>query len=826
MRNTISLNGPWRFRQVGETEWVPADVPGCVHTDLMAAGRIPDPLHDLNELDVLWIDEADWEYKREFDLDEAATKRAALWLVCEGLDTIAEISVNDHAVSRTQNMFRRYRFDVAEHVRPGENRIRIVFRSPVRIGKERAAATGAELPGTEYTWSNGRTRKVYRPYVRKAQYQFGWDWGPCLATSGIWRDIHLIATDTPVIEYVTTQQRHDANHIALTVTAHLLSTSTTKGTLAVRVGDAVEQMRVPCTLEAGESTTSAGVLIEDPHLWQPVGYGEPYLYPLEVSWETADGEIADTHATRVGLRTVELIREPDDVGESWTLRVNGRDIFCKGANWIPADPFPHRVPRERYAALIDAALDANMNMLRVWGGGIFEHDAFYELCDERGVLVWQDLMFACAGYPADNEFLAEAAAETRHQIRRLHNHPCIALWCGDNENEWLIDAFWSKMPFWPTLRKDYKRLINDTLAPVVQEEDPQRPWWPGSPSNGGGGVPNDPDRGDAHFWEVWHERKPFERYQEIMPRFCSEFGFQSLPSLATLRSAISTPLTSPDDETLQHHQRHARGYKIIKENIKRLFREPCDLTDWCYLSQITHGLALQTAVEHWRRGKPRCMGALYWQLQDCWVVSSWASVDYELRYKAAHYFAKRFYAPLMSSFARTENSLELWATSDLPQAVSLDARIEAWTVAGECHVLTRESLELPVQANQLLTTIPLDDLTQIAPAEELVVRCVTEANGRRHENFHLLARPGDVRLQHPQIETEVAGSSAGYTVRVTTDVPALYVEFDAGPVRGTLSDNYIALYPDAPVELTFRPQDAKDLAGFSGALHVRSLVTK
>ncbi|GEM_PF-14044 len=833
MRKRIALDGAWQMRQVGKPDWTPATVPGCVHTDLMAAGKIPDPLVDTNELDVLWIDEADWEYERTCNLDERFCAHKVQQLVCDGLDTVARVFVNDRLVGETANMFRQYRFDVAPHLVPGENRIRIVFRSPTRSGKKRAEATSTELFGSEYDWGSGRTRKTYRPYLRKAQYQFGWDWGPCLATSGIWRSIRLVAGDAPLIEYLTTRQQHESDRVRLNVRAHLFVPENTVGRLEVFVNGASRPAAVtPARLSAGHAVVEADVSISSPRLWWPAGYGEPHLYTIAARWVEDDGSIADETEARVGLRTVELVREPDAAGETFFFRINGTDVFCKGANWIPADSFPTRVSEERYEFLLRAAVDANMNMLRVWGGGIYESDTFYRLCDELGLMVWQDFMFACAAYPADDAFCNNVAAEARHQIRRLANHPSIVLWCGDNENEWLFFELMDPNNDQRPSREDYDRLVLGTLASTVAEEDPGRPWWPSSPSSQGAARANDPARGDVHYWEMWQPGRELDHYLRVSPRFCSEFGFQSLPSLSTLRTAITSKICRADDPVVVHHQRSAGGNERITAGVKRLFHEPADFDEMCYLSQLVHGLALKNGVEHWRRLKPHCMGTLYWQLEDCWVVVSWASIDYALRYKAPHYFARRFYSPLLGSLVHDEDELHLWATSDLTHAIDAKWRLELWNLDGRRVSERTGVVSLAAGASRSFMTIPHAGLFEQVDKASCIARLRIDAPGCRHENVHVFAPYRHLPLACPRIEATIepepgtprapAGAS---TARITlnTDNIALFVEVDPGDIRGILSDNYFTLFPGQPLSVTFRAPGSVDLSRLQAALRVRSL---
>jgi beta-mannosidase len=465
-----------------------------------------------------------------------------------------------------------------------------------------------------------------------------------------------------------------------------------------------------------------------------------------------------------------------------------------------------------------------MNMLRVWGGGIYEDELFYDLCDEHGIMIWQDFMFACAAYPTDEAFLAEAAAEVRHQVRRLHNHPSIVLWCGDNENEWAATNWWHQDAGDPPLRPGYDRLIAETVAPIVAEEDPERSWWPSSPSSGGDGAPNDLTRGDTHYWEVWHGDRPIGHYREVAPRFCSEFGFQSLPSLATLARALGHDVRELDSAAMRHRQRDPHGNRKITEAVAGLFGEPADSDELCYLSQLVQALALQTAVEHWRRNKPRCMGALYWQLNDCWAAPSWASIDCELRYRAAQYVARRFYAPLLGSLAVNGDALEVWASSDVPAEVGGRYVVEAWSLASKLQRRVEGLFRLPSQASRCLAVLPTGELFgSTIPNEERLVRLILNAGGQRHESVQVFAPYKELSLRRPTIDATVTSDGSGLQVLLGTDAPALFVELSCDPIPGVFSDNLLALFPGHAARIRFSPADQARAANLRTNLRIRSL---
>ncbi|MCG3178874.1 MAG: Beta-galactosidase [Phycisphaerae bacterium] len=815
----------WEFRRARNWDaWVKAAVPGCVHTDLLAAGLIDDPFVGTRELDVLWIDQADWDYRRTFDAPAPVREQAVQILRFEGLDTVADVRLNGRRLGSADNMFRRWDFDVTGLLKPRGNELLVRFTGPVKAARARAARDGRQIPGDTYPWGQGRTRYTARNRIRKAQYQFGWDWGPQLTTSGIWRAVELIAHSGPRIDHVAQRQAHRRGRVEVTVTADLAAPSATRCTLRVRLGDA--SVDVALKLRKGTTRAEATLTVRDPRLWWPAGYGDQPLYDLRVELRGGDGAALDSADRRVGLRQVELVRKPDKQGESFKLRVNGRDVYCKGANWIPADIFPTRVARADYEHLIGQAVAANMNILRIWGGGIYEHDDFYDLCDRRGVMLWHDHMFACSSYPATREFLDNVAAEITHQVRRLSCHPSIVLWCGNNENEQAVVDWWANRDDIELLRREY-RTLTDREAAVTRAEAPDLPWWPSSASSGGNLVkPNSTDRGDCHFWEVWHQRKPFSRYLEIKPRFQSEFGFQSFPDPRTLHPVITGDdqwnLTSPQ---MEHHQRSGVGNSVICETLTRHFRLPERLDDFFHVSQLLQASAIQMGIEHWRRIKPVCWGTIYWQINDCWPVASWSSIDSAGRLKALHYFARRFYAPLLISGIETDGRVELWLTSDLAERLAGDWQVEVWSLAGKRRERIAGRFALAPDQSRCIASWPIERFAADLDArDDVMLHLTAKAGGRSAENSLFLAPYKRMALPRARVEAKVAPAGRGaMSVTLRSDATALFAWCDAGEIAGDWSDNCVHLLPGRPRRLRFVPRKPTTAAALANALTVRTL---
>ena len=645
-----SLNGTWRltFANVG----CDGTVPGSVYSFLLDAGLMDDPFYRSNELDALALMENDFLFSRDFVPDPALAACTVVYLRCEGLDTLGELWLNGRRVGQSDNMHRTWEFDVSGLLRPGENHLDVRFASPTRA--IRRMYEEDPIGGTEDAMRGF-------PHLRKAHCMFGWDWGPRLPDAGIWRGISLVGLDTARIADVRVSQCHDDG-------------------VSVRVCPSIEghfdEVRVSLVTPAGERlalTPGESFAVPAPQLWWPAGLGAQPLYTVSVE-VVAGGEVADTWVRRIGLRTFTMLRQPDAWGESFASCVNGVAYFAMGADYIPPDSIVSRVTPQRTRKLLEQCAAAHFNSVRVWGGGFYPADDFFDTCDELGLVVWQDFMFACANYRLTPHFDESVRAELADNIRRLRHHACLGLWCGNNEvEEFQQEGRWGADG---QTRADYVALFEHVIPQVLADEDPDTFYWPSSPSSGGGfDEPNSPDRGDAHYWGVWHGRQPFDDYRNHYFRYATEFGFQSFPCLKTVES-----FTLPEDRNIfsrvmEMHQRNKSANGKILDYLGQTFLYPEDLDTLLCFSQLLQAEAIRYGVEHWRRNRNRCMGAVYWQLDDCWPAASWSSIDYFGRWKALHYAAKRFFSPVMISCLEAGETASRSSVVDEPSRVEPTARL-------------------------------------------------------------------------------------------------------------------------------------------------------
>lgn len=784
----ISLNGEWQFTSPEVDEWLPGQVPGEVFSDLIRNEEIPDPYYRSNELNLQWIGKTDWTYKRNFKVEKDFLAHQKQILDCKGLDTVSKLYINGIQVGRSKNMHRRYEFEVGEQLVEGENTLEIQFRSPVEFGVEQSQKYQGYIPDHRYL-----VDQPARQFIRKAQCHYGWDWGPCFPTMGIWRGINLVGFSAPRIRYTIHDQSFQGE--VVTVKVRIGLDVPEKGTYTSRIQLAGETTTAENYLEAGITEIVDELTISNPELWWPAGYGEQPLYDLKVSIDN------NNYRTSIGFRDLNLVREEDSGGESFYLEVNDTPIFAKGANWIPADSFPGRMTEERYENLLESASEANMNMVRVWGGGIYEDETFYEICDKKGIMVWQDFMFACSAYPADQDFLNNVEQEVRYQVRRLANHPSIALWCGDNENEWLGSRgdYNSQGVDWDKLVDDYEKLNKKTIEKVVSNEDPSRPFWPSSPSSKDKALPNDQSIGDTHYWDVWHGEKPFSDYLTTKPRFVSEFGYQSFPSPELLRTVMEEDDLNPTSPIMEHHQRHPEGNKLITRRITDHFRFPFSFEDFVYLSQIQQGLAIKTAVEHWRRQKPYCMGSIYWQLNDIWPVASWSSLEYGGGWKALHYMAKRFYQPVLVSAVQENNKMRLWITNDVDHELQGQLKLEVTDLTGSQRVSRKSEVEVSSLSSKRYDSWNINDLTTGMEKSNSVVKITFKGLGYSSSNFHFFDDFKSLSLPKPHLSCKVkANKVALYTTNI-----ALFVKLSIRGEKGHFNDNYFHLLPGEEKSLSY-----------------------
>jgi len=766
-------------------------LPGDVHTALLAAGDIPDPYYGANEQAVLWVHRVPWTMERRFTAT-AADIAGYLTLTLENVDCIATVWLNGEAIARTENQFVRYDIDVTGKVRAGTNTLRLDFAVTADVAKARAEAHPFPIPYTNNYLSNGLPG-VHMNFVRKTACHAGWDWGIRLMPIGVYGRMALRRSRLARQESVTVVQAHGRRSVELAITTRVFAFAA--GTVELMHEIAGEKLSDKLAVRPGENVFVHNVTIRDPKLWWPSGQGAQHLYEL---WTTLDGERT---TRRIGLRKLEWIVEKDAIDHSFKVRVNGRDITAVGANWIPADAIPSRITPAVVRDLLESARAANMNMLRVWGGGQYEPDYFYELCDELGLMVWHDFMFACMSYPSDRAFLAGVELEVTQQIRRLSHHASIALWCGDNE---VIGS----LGWYPETRTDLPRYIanydrlNSLLGRLVEDEDPERRFWPSSPSLGyldfSDGWHKD-TRGDTHYWSVWHEAKDFSAYREVRPRFASEFGFQSFTSRNVIESFAGPDDMNPSSPVMESHQRNTGGNARIVETMLRYFRFPADFDQMVYLSQVQQGLAIKTAIEFWRSTKPRCMGTLYWQLNDTYPVASWASLDYGGQWKLLHYMARRFFRPLNVVAVPEDDAIVFKAVNDTPEKAELYLEVEAVDVGGRARtVFTGHGSVSPAAARELARLAPAD----LTPGEFLSFTWRDRAGTLIGENDYFPRPYKAYDLVPAKVRAKWERGEAGPVLVLAADKPALFVTATTG-VPGYFSDNALTLLPGRERRLAF-----------------------
>lgn len=811
-----SLAGAWEFRQAGTQEWRSAGVPGGVHTDLLALGLIPDPFVGDNERRVQWVAEADWEYRRQFAVTPELLRRPHIWLVCDGLDTLATVSLNGRELGRAANMFRQYRWDVKPLLSPGENHLHIAFDSPVRFAAARQAIR--PLPGVSQAIPGG-------PYLRKAPCQFGWDWGPQLPPIGIWKDIRLEGYEGARLLEVRLGQEHAGGQVAVEALVTVESWDEAPRSAVMRLvspgGQLFETQAAATPGHDGELR----VTVPNPQLWWPNGYGAQLLYQVSVELYQAD-RLLDRREYRLGLRTIELRRQPDEWGQSFTFVVNGQPIFAKGSNWIPADSFPTRISDAYLETLIRAAADTHQNMLRVWGGGFYEEERFYDLCDRYGILVWQDLIFSCSIYPLhEPDFVDNVRAEVADNVRRLRHRASLALWCGNNEMEqgW-TEWHWDR-PGLQDLKAAYDRFFHHTLPGWCAAHDPGRAYWPSSPSSGTPfEVPNGQIQGDAHYWDVWHGRKPFTAYRGQYPRFMSEFGFQALPPLDTVRTYAAEPDWNMTSYIMEQHQKNASGNSMMVAQMLDTFRLPNSFESLVYLSMVLQAEGIRYGVEHWRRHTRRVSGTLYWQLNDCWPVASWSSLDYFGRWKALHYAARRFYAPVLLSIQDAPPCQSLFVSSDLLEEWRGSVRWALTTLAGEALASGDQAVRVEPMGVAAVKDLDFSRFLDDDTRRDLVFVAELWQDDRRLVVQTAFFVPTKyLALVDPHIRAQVALKDGLLAVELSARSLARLVEIGLAGADLVFSDNYFDLPARQTVTVTAPLPAGWDLARAEAALTIRSV---
>lgn len=811
------LHQDWTFFDSSSKRLLKAQVPGCIHTDLRRHKLIPDPFWGANEKELQWIEERDWTYRTEFLVPASVWDQEHVDLVFDGLDTLAAIRLNGRLIGRTDNMFVGYRFSVKDLLKRSKNTLEITFASPMKYIRERQSPTDLHEPNDPVGGCS---------HIRKEQCSFGWDWGPRFATSGIYKAMRLEAWTRNRFEQVRITQKHQKRHVQLMIAPRLaLSTPCEIRGIVSLNGKVVAEIR------DNQAT------IPNPKLWWPNGYGEQPLYTVDLELVEQD-RVLDKWITRLGLREILLDRHSDEFGESFQFVVNGRAIFAKGANWIPAHSFVTEVDRNHYDNLLTSATDAHMNMIRLWGGGIYEMDAFYDLCDEKGLLVWHDFMFACALYPGTPEFLDSVRKEAEYQVARIANRTCLALWCGNNEIEQ-----WSKAILERNERKAaYEEVFYKLLPEVVTRLDGVTAYWPSSPHNPKGLEKghNNESAGDSHFWDVWHARHPVKRYEEKRFRFCSEFGMQSYSS-----PEVAATFCRPEDfnvfgPAMENHQKNAAGNAIILDYVSRLYRMPKDYASLAYLSQLNQAYCMRVGIEHFRRSRPCTMGALYWQLNDCWPVFSWSSIEFGGKWKALHYAAKRFFAPVLLSahvlgtetigigntVRSTIGEVDLFTLSDLDKKTSGTINWVLYHLNGKVLDSGTRKVTLAPDSSRKQVSLNFKSALKKFGARKIYLRINLETSSGHHsEATVFFTAPRFLDFPQSPISTrvkqvlarefDVTLRSKNFHHQVQVDVPAISHHAD---------DNFLDLYPGEARTVRIRCKQDVSLTEFRDKLIPLSLV--
>lgn len=811
----ISLNKGWEFSQVGKGEWLPATVPGTVHQDLIDNDKLVNPFYGLNEEKVQWVEKEDWQYRTTFIVTKEQLARQAAVLKFEGLDTYADIYLNGSLLERTDNMFVGYELPVKEVLREGENRLQVYFHSPIK-----QAMPQWETDGFDYPADNDHSKIRVSIYSRKAPYSFGWDWGIRLATSGIWRPVTLEFYDAASIEDFYVHQESVNKELAkvnnvLEVKSVATAPQQAEVTLTYSYKDEPEvKEQKNVTLQPGCNEISLPIEIANPHLWMPNGWGEAALYDFELSVKV-DGRVVASEKKRIGLRTVKVVLEDDKDGKAFYFVVNGQPMFAKGSNFIPNDALLPNVTAERYYQLMKDVKDAHHNMIRVWGGGIYEDNRFYEAADEMGILVWQDFIFACTTYPSDPNFLRRVAEEAEYNIKRLRNHASLAMWCGNNEiyegmRFWGWKRRYKNPVIWEEMQEGYNKLFHQLLPDMVKKYDADRFYMHGSPYEANWGRPNTWKIADSHNWGTWYGRKPFESLDKELPRFMSEFGFQSFPEMKTLATFAEPKDYALESKVMNAHQKASIGNALIKKTMALYYDVPEDFEELVYKGLVLQGYGIRHGIEAHRRNRPYCMGSLYWQLNDSWPVVSWSSIDYYGNWKAMHYQGKRAFAPVLLNVFQEGDDLCFYTLSDELKDYK-DATLQWKLMDFNGKVLNKKTVKGEVQAN-VSAVFHKEAYSDWAtdPTRTLLLVTLKDRQGKvLSEVIHYFSFPKDQELPDAKVSYKIKTFDGKCEVTLSAKQLArdIFVEI---PVQGAkFTDNFFDLLPGQTKKITITSDKIK-----------------
>ncbi|MCH5237770.1 MAG: glycoside hydrolase family 2 protein [Muribaculaceae bacterium] len=797
------LGGKWKFKGHRDAQFREAIVPGTVHTDLLNLGEIPDPFIEQNERLVQWVDKEDWIYENVFDVDPETLNRENIILVFEGIDNYGDVFLNDSLILQANNMFRKWEIPVKGLLKEKENRLKVYLHSPIKVDMPKYDALPFHYEaGNDQSDNGGLFEKKLSVFARKAGYQYGWDWGPRLVTSGIWRPVYLNSWNGPRIDdmYITTKSI-DGKNAKMEARVSIETSQPFQNGKITLLADGKPVAHKNVKLAEGHTTVTIPFNIKNPKLWWSNGLGKPELYDFETILEI-NGEEADNNVSKTGIRTIELVREEDKDGQgrSFYFKLNGVPVFAKGANYIPQDSFLPRVTDEKYKRTLQDAADANMNMLRVWGGGIYENDIFYELCDSLGIMVWQDFMFACSLYPTEGELLDNIRQEAIDNVVRLRNHPSIAVWCGNNENlegwyNWGYKRMYESMGYADLIWKQYEDLYHDVLPDVVSQFSPDIAYTPSSPFSRPDGSP-ERHRGDTHLWTVWGGGAPLEEYDNVRSRFFSEYGFQSFPEYNTvLKYAPDTTMHYIDSNVMMSHQRGgSNANQRIEKYLMDYYNAPKDFKSMLYLSQVLQGDAIKKAIEAHRRDKGYNMGTLYWQHNDCWPVASWSSRDYYGNWKAQHYFARKAYRDVLVSPVVNNDSLTVYLISDVNRQLKGNLVVSSYNLDGEHIKSLHREITIPPQGKEtVFFTLP--EVIGDNAKENVVTEFQFITADDTFNNVLTYVKPKDLVLDSPMLEISIEENEGKKLIRLKSDnyIKSLFMSLPQEEYF--LSDNYFDLIP-------------------------------
>jgi beta-mannosidase len=823
-----TLNNDWQFKQEGMNNWYPATVPGSVHMDLLKNNLIPDPFFGTNEKGLQWIGETDWDYKTSFRIPGNLLKKKNIEIIFEGLDTYADVYLNDSLILSADNMFRTWSVNCKELLKEN-NVLHIHFNNVFKVNLPKWENAPFRLMAFS---NNDQADTMIAMYSRKAQFHYGWDWGPRFVTCGIWKNIYLEAYDqfkinnVQIIQKNVSKIRADINSII-----DISADKSINANISVIIdGNKVKQKNVE--LNQGNNKIDVDFSLNEPDLWWTNGLGRHYLYNFKYIVTTGDG-LSDSIEYKIGIRSLEVVRQRDSLGISFYVKLNGIPVFMKGANYIPQDNFQSRVTSERYEHLIKSAVEAHMNMLRVWGGGIYENNEFYDLCDQYGILVWQEFMFACAMYPADSLYLRSVKHEVIDNVTRLRNHSCLALYCGNNENEIGWDQWGWKYLYSIREREKYegslRKLFYCDIPEALNESDTTRYYQYSSPGTGFNGIPG--SEGDIHYWGVWHGKDPFDDYNKNIARFVSEFGFQSYPEISTIKKFALPEDIQLHSEVMLAHQRcmadnrkdKEYGNRLIQNYMERQYNQPKDFASYVYVSQVLQAEGVKIALEAYRRNMPFCMGSLYWQIDDCWPVASWSSIDYYGNWKALHYYTQREYGTFLISPVLDGRLLNFYVISDSLENVNTELYIKTIDFNGK--EIFNKTYNIIVKANSSnnYKTIDIDTLINNNDKSKLLVIAQLKTGGKLlAESSYFFNDPKKLELDKPEITMNSARTKSGYEISLISTKYAKDVYLSIENIKGFFTDNYFDLLPGTEKKIIFQTQ--RQIDDLNAKIKIMSLV--